>query len=69
MKGYESVHCYKCAGTGLIGKINMAGIKSMRTCKHCKGIGRLRAEIGSDIWKRGNDISAVGLGKTVKLRR
>lgn len=39
----------------------MAGIKKVKFCKKCKGIGRLRAEIDSKNWKRGQGI-ITGLG-------
>ena len=57
----ESVHCYLCYGSGLVRVMNMAGIKRIKPCTRCKGVGRLRAEVGSDIWKKCKKVGAVGL--------
>ena len=65
---WESVHCWKCVGSGLMGKISAIGVKSVKMCKHCRGVGRLRVEVGSYAWKKGREVSGIGLGKRIRVR-
>ena len=64
---YESVFCYQCAGTGVRGRINTIGVKSVEICKHCKGVGRRYAAVGSYGWIKGKEV-IPGLGKRIKLK-
>ena len=44
-----------------MGKIDKIGIKTIQQCKYCRGVGRLRAVMGSKDWIRGKRVGAVGL--------
>lgn len=67
-KNLESVHCWKCEGHGMMGKMNIAGIKTLQPCRFCKGVGRLRLPRGSKAWKLGKQVSAPGLGKRINWK-
>ena len=64
---YESVHCYQCAGAGTRGKIDKFGRKTIKSCGHCKGIGRRYCEVGSEDWRLGKQV-IHGLGTRVRYR-
>ena len=59
----ESVHCYGCNGVGYARHINLLGIKKIKPCTRCKGMGKLYAEVGTPAWKKGKAIGAVGVGE------
>ncbi len=63
-----SVHCWHCEGSGMMGKISIAGIKSLQTCRYCQGVGRIRARIGSEDYIKGNKVSGIGLGKRIRRK-
>ena len=64
----ESVHCYKCKGSGLYGVLDATtGLKRVKNCKKCKGIGRVWANIGSREWELGRKV-IFELGNRVKYR-
>ena len=59
----ESVRCYLCKGTGMYGVLSIStGIKTLKNCKKCKGLGRIRREVDSEEWKKGKRVS-YGLGE------
>lgn len=56
-----SGHCYKCYGAGVQRVRNQYGFISTRTCRYCKGLGRVLMKEHSGEWYISQKIGAIGL--------